>query len=61
MLSWRIPVGAVVLSMIAFAIVWPLVPAPLPERIRLGTGPEGGRYAACGDARVVLIDGVRLG
>ncbi|MHC4939492.1 MAG: TAXI family TRAP transporter solute-binding subunit [Planctomycetota bacterium] len=49
-ISWRIPAGAVVLSVIAFAIVWPLIPAPLPDRIRLGTGTADGQYREFGES-----------
>ncbi|MHC4449926.1 MAG: TAXI family TRAP transporter solute-binding subunit [Planctomycetota bacterium] len=48
--KWRIPAGAVVLTAIVFAIVWPLIPAPLPDRIRLGTGYAGGQYEAIGNS-----------
>jgi len=47
--GWRVGGSAIVICLLGFAIVWPLVPAPMPKRLRLGTGMAGGRYAAFGE------------
>jgi len=42
--------GLVLLVVVVAAVVaWSLVPAPLPEVVRLGTGPVGGFYARFGE------------
>jgi hypothetical protein len=47
---WRLPAGGVVLAAVVLLLVWPLVPPPLPERVRIGTGVANGRYEAFGRA-----------
>jgi TRAP-type uncharacterized transport system substrate-binding protein len=41
-------VAAIVL-VVAFAMVWSLIPEPLPKLVRLGAGPAGSEYARFGE------------
>ena len=47
----RIWGGAILVCVLGFAIAWSLLPPPLPNVVRLGTGPVGGRYDR------MLVDG----
>ena len=46
--NWKIWVGALVGALLLYLAVRPFIPPPLPKSIRLGTGPENGRYHAFG-------------
>jgi TRAP-type uncharacterized transport system substrate-binding protein len=58
----RLGAAAVVVCVVAGAVVWSLLPPPLPRLVRIGTGPEGSHYAAFGEAlRQRFVDsGVEL-
>jgi TRAP transporter TAXI family solute receptor len=64
-LGLRISGAALVLFAIAAIVAWRLLPPPLPDVVRLGTGPVGGHYAHFGEAlrqevAEVAEHGVRL-
>ncbi len=42
--TWKVWVGAVGAAVVLFLLVRPIIPPPLPTHIRIGTGPETGRY-----------------
>jgi TRAP-type uncharacterized transport system substrate-binding protein len=58
----RIWIGILVVFVIAGVVAWSLLPPPLPELVRLGTGPAGGHYQrfAEGLRREVAEHGVEL-
>jgi TRAP-type uncharacterized transport system substrate-binding protein len=58
----RIWIGILVVFIIAGVVVWSYLPPPLPDVVRLGTGPANGRYARFGEAlrRQVAEHGVEL-
>ena len=46
----RVAGAAILVCVVGFAIAWSLLPPPLPEVVRLGTGPDGGYYHRFGEA-----------
>ncbi len=46
----RVAGAAILVCVVGFAIAWSFLPPPLPEVVRLGTGPNGGYYDRFGEA-----------
>jgi len=45
----RISAGVLLVFALAAVVAWHLLPPPLPQVVRLGTGPAGGQYARFGE------------
>jgi TRAP transporter TAXI family solute receptor len=56
----RIWGSAILVCLLGFAIAWTFLPPPLPKVVRLGTGPDGGRYDRVGEALREHFAGYRI-